>query len=109
MNQSPRTGSNTVAEAFAAANWPVLFPGLVRRARHLLRRCGWAERVETLPAAMQAEELVNTTVLALLSSKRTWVPGCDETEDGLIAFIVTTMWSVLTDCYTLAVHARSAS
>ncbi len=107
MNQSPPTGSQTVAEAFAAAKWPVLFPRLVRRARYLLRRCGWAESAKTRPAAMQAEELVGTMVLALLAGARTWVPECDATEDGLVAFIVMSMWSLLTDCYTLATHART--
>jgi hypothetical protein len=101
MDPSSITGSGSALEAFERADWVSLLPKLVRRAGHLLGKFGWVE--------MEARDLVSTAIMACLAGERTWVNGCDETEDGLLAFLVMTMWSVINNCRTSAACAHRAS
>jgi hypothetical protein len=101
-------GSTSAEQAFARADWNVLLPKLWRRGQRLLTRFGWGESGSACSGAIEARELVNAAVLACLEGERTWVNGCDATEDGLRAFLGTTMRSLATNLYTKAAFARRA-
>jgi hypothetical protein len=101
MDPIEPTGSGSASEAFARADWGALLPKLVRRADHFLYRFPWVE--------MTSWDLVNTVVAQCLAGERKWVQGCDRTEDGLVAFLVMTMWSVINNRYTSAACANRAS
>jgi DNA-directed RNA polymerase specialized sigma24 family protein len=62
----------TLVEALHSREFEAMLPWLVASAERSLRRVGWAEGKDHIPAGAEAEELVSEAVEAALSGKRVW-------------------------------------
>jgi hypothetical protein len=92
----------SAAEAFAKASWRRIMPELLRYAKGCVRGMGWGQRGAQRSAILEAEELVNVALEAILSGERAWVPSAGADEDSFIAYVCMTMKSVAVNTRTSA-------
>lgn len=89
-------------EAFDRADWESLLPQLLRGARHYLHALGLAAGEDYQPSLVEAQELVDLTVLACLEGRRCGPLGAATAESEVVAYLSMTMRSCVTNLRTRA-------